>query len=207
MPHDALARRLVVVRGDGEHRVAAELRGLVREVHRVGGVVAAGVGDDLRPVADLLDRELEQRDLLGSVSVEASPVVPATARPSVPWPTRWCMRFAKDPSSTRRSASNGVTIAVMMSPNTRGIVQGGPAAATARSGRMPPCGWTGSATRPIPGSATSSACGTATPVPAATARRRAGACRCSPSRGAWSPSGRWRRVAARGVPPGRAPAG
>src|SRR4051812_45566937 len=52
-----------------------------------------------------------------SVNVDASPVVPQTTKPSEPCSARWCRRSTKAPSSTFRSSSNGVTIAVRMAPS------------------------------------------------------------------------------------------
>src|SRR4051794_12457092 len=52
-----------------------------------------------------------------SVSVEASPVVPHTTNPSDPCAARWCNRSTNACSSTLRSSSNGVTIAVRMAPS------------------------------------------------------------------------------------------
>ena len=79
---EAGLRRLVVVRRDGEHGVGA---GLLRVAHRLdalGGVVAAGAGDDDAAVADGLDDGAEQLVLLVGEVVGDSPVVPETTRPS-----------------------------------------------------------------------------------------------------------------------------
>src|SRR4051794_24882999 len=61
-----------------------------------------------------------------SLSVDASPVVPQTTKPSEPCAARWCSRSTNACSSTFRSSSNGVTIAVRMAPSpaTAPIVPG-----------------------------------------------------------------------------------
>ena len=53
-----------------------------------------------------------------SVIVEASPVVPATTKPSEPLRARWAISATNASSFTRPSASNGVTIAVRMAPRS-----------------------------------------------------------------------------------------
>src|SRR5688572_33148519 len=49
--------------------------------------------------------------------VGASPVVPLTTRPSLPWSARWTATLATPSRSTLPSAVNGVTIAVSTRPN------------------------------------------------------------------------------------------
>ena len=59
-----------------------------------------------------------------SARVGASPVVPQTTTPSEPCAQRWRSNSTNASSSTRRSSSNGVTIAVRMAPRSamRGTV-------------------------------------------------------------------------------------
>ena len=64
MRHDPALRRLVVVRRDDEEAVDAELVRALGEVDRVRGVVRARAGDDGRAAAELVDRRLEQGQLL-----------------------------------------------------------------------------------------------------------------------------------------------
>src|SRR5271166_1400977 len=53
-----------------------------------------------------------------SVSVEASPVVPATTNPSEPFSARWCISATNASSLTFPATSKGVTIAVRIVPNS-----------------------------------------------------------------------------------------
>ncbi len=60
----ALGRRLVVVRRDGQEAVHAEPARIPRQVHRVRRVVGARVRDHARIRSDLVEHRLEQRELL-----------------------------------------------------------------------------------------------------------------------------------------------
>jgi hypothetical protein len=71
--HDPALWRLVVVRGDGQECIRAELVRPLGELDRVRGRSGAGVRDDARPVADSLDRR--------SHEVEPLPVVERRALP------------------------------------------------------------------------------------------------------------------------------
>ena len=53
-----------------------------------------------------------------SESVDASPVVPQTTKPSEPLAARWCISETNASSSTRSRSSNGVTIAVRIEPRS-----------------------------------------------------------------------------------------
>ena len=61
---EALLGALVIIGGHMEEGVGAGVLGVLREVDRGGGVVAARAGDDLYPVVDVLDAEIDGGDVL-----------------------------------------------------------------------------------------------------------------------------------------------
>ena len=87
---DPAAAGPVVVGVDRQQRVGAELGRALGQVDRVARVVGPDAGDDRAAVAHLLARPgAIMPRCSSSVSVDASPVVPQTTRPSEPWSTRW----------------------------------------------------------------------------------------------------------------------
>ena len=80
----------VVVRRDDERRVGARLLRFAREVDRVRRPVRARARRSpmaSEPTASLTARN--RSTCSASVRTDASPVDPATTRPSEPWATRW----------------------------------------------------------------------------------------------------------------------
>ena len=132
----AAAVGLVVVRRDRQDRVGAELGGAGRSSRTRGACRSspcrrppsrrrASPGPRARSAAGARRRS----------RVGASPVVPQTTTPSEPCAQRWRRSSTNASSSTRRSSSNGVTIAVRMAP--RSAMRGTVSARSTAVGRVP----------------------------------------------------------------------
>ncbi len=67
------------------------------------------------PTAEMTARRISPSS--ATEVVGASPVVPLTTMPSLPWSARWVATLATPSRSTLPSAVNGVTIAVSTRPN------------------------------------------------------------------------------------------
>ena len=115
---DPALRRLVVVRRHDEEAVDPSLVRALGEVDRVGSRVRARPRDDRAAVADGVDGCLEEPCRSSSVSVGASPVVPATTIPSEPLSSRNPQAPERRRGRPSRRSRNGVTIAVRTSPST-----------------------------------------------------------------------------------------
>ena len=115
---EAFLRRLRVVRRDRHDTVDAGIGGALRQLNRLAGVVGSGPGDHRHPVADGVDRGLEEGDLLdlGKGRRLARWSHPRRCRPSRD------RRGSGSTSRTFRSRSirrspNGVMTAVRTWPN------------------------------------------------------------------------------------------
>ena len=111
----------VVVGVDRQQRVGAELGRALGQMHGMAGVVGAHAGDDRAAALHLLDGEGDHAQVLLVGQRRGLAGRAADTSPSEPCSTRWCISRTAASSSTRPSASNGVTIAVRIAPRSTAI--------------------------------------------------------------------------------------
>ena len=100
-------RAFVVIRRDEQNSIDADLRRVLRQLNRVGGVVRAGARNDGDASVDMFNGEFYCG---ASFMVAASPVVPVIQIASV-WLEIWSSIIRPSSAKFMPVSSNGVTIA------------------------------------------------------------------------------------------------
>ena len=116
VPEEALLRGLAVVRRHREQAVGAGVLGGAGQLDAVAGVVGAGSGDDMGPVADRIDHGAYQLGFLRVAGGRGLSGGAVDDRPSLPASTRWAASRWAPSRSRAPSAVNGVTMAVSTRP-------------------------------------------------------------------------------------------